>query len=137
MMRCASAASCSWTATRSPHTWSLSEIGNAVRDMSLEIIDMIPCVSSSPLITLASISDGVRKMTTSSLTVAGFRRSWFLALVDDPAAGDRQDRPRLQDLAGWDREEVVRQQHQVRELAFGDAALPCFRELRVGGPERV
>ena len=45
---------------------SLRVNGNAVRDRSVAIIALIPCVSSSPRTTSASLCDGVRKTTTRS-----------------------------------------------------------------------
>ena len=53
------------TATR---MW-LIENGKAVRDWSEVTIAAMPCVSSRPLTTSASMSDGVRKMTTNSMNV--------------------------------------------------------------------
>ncbi len=62
MIRFACPASSSCTAIRS----SLTVSGNGVRDMSDAIIVAIPCVSSRPRTTSASICDGVRKMTMRS-----------------------------------------------------------------------
>ena len=41
--------------------------GNGVRDMSDDTIVAMPCVSSRPRTTSASICDGVRKMTIRSV----------------------------------------------------------------------
>src|SRR5688500_3477523 len=66
MILSAAAASSGLTAMRRSQDCSLSASGKTVRELSLSIADGMSCVSSRPRITLASISDGVRKMTTSS-----------------------------------------------------------------------
>src|SRR4051812_21028717 len=70
MIRFACGASSACTAMRS----SLTASGNGVRDRSDDTIVAMPCVSSSPRTTSASICDGVRKMTTSSV-IRGRRAS--------------------------------------------------------------
>src|SRR4051812_25572067 len=60
LFACAAASAC--TAMRS----SLTVRGNGVRDRSDDTSVGMPCVSSSPRTTSASLCDGVRKMTTRS-----------------------------------------------------------------------
>src|SRR3954469_6378947 len=60
---------------------SLSVSGKAVRERSVAIIALMPCVSSSPRTTSASLCDGVRNTTTRSGRCAGIEcpRVWMRA----------------------------------------------------------
>src|SRR5581483_1295890 len=65
MMRLASSASL-WCTARRTSPRSFTDSGNTECGTSDEIIDMMPCVSSSPRTICASMSECVRKMTTRS-----------------------------------------------------------------------
>ena len=50
---------------------------------------------------------------------------------------DRQHRPRVENLARRNREDVAREHDEVREIARPEPALSIFGELGVGGPAGV